>query len=126
MDELCLKFNKRYLVKTKNKNHYIGEYKEFVVDPHGYVMYYVLDKVTYYHTHKSFRQGNIKPEKLKGDAFFSPTDTFYDLEEMREKGEKARQAMEQRALDIILKRLVNETFQWQMYFNQLHKNNNNI
>jgi hypothetical protein len=89
MDELCLKFNQKYLVETKNKNHYIGEYKEIVVDPHGYVMYYVLDKVIYYHTSKqSFRQGNTKPEKLKSDAFFSPTDKFYDLEEIRENGKK--------------------------------------
>jgi hypothetical protein len=117
MDELCLKFNKRYLVETKNKNHYIGEYKEYVVDPNGYVMYYILDNVTNYYTNyydKNYPSGlrKIKPEKLKGDAFFSPTDTFYDLEEMRKKGKKARTAMEQRALDIILKRLVNEEFQW--------------
>jgi hypothetical protein len=52
-----------------------------------------------------------KPEKLKCDAFFNPTDTFYDLEEIRENGKRARQNMEQR-LDIILKRLVNEHFQW--------------
>ena len=113
MDELCLKFNKRYLVETKNKNHYIGEYKEYVVDPHGYVMYYVLDNVTNYHTNKqSFWKRKPTPEKLKCDAFFSPTDTFYDLEEIRENGKKARQAMEKRALDIILKRVVNEEFQW--------------
>jgi hypothetical protein len=113
MDDLCLKFNKRYLVETRNKNHYIGEYKEIVVDPHGYVMYYVLDKVINYHTSKqSFWYRKPKREKLKGDAFFSPTDKFYDLEEIIENGKKARQAMEQRALDIILKRLVNETFEW--------------
>ena len=31
---------------------------------------------------------------------------------MREKGRQARLAMEQRALDIVLKRLVNEHFEW--------------
>jgi hypothetical protein len=115
MDDLCLKFNKRYLVETKNKNYYIGEYKEYVVDPHGYVMYYILDNVTHYYPnyHKNYPGlRKTKSEKLKGDAFFSPTDTFYDLEEMREKGKQARLAMEQRALDIVLKRLVNEHFQW--------------
>lgn len=117
MDDLCLKFNKRYLVETKNKNHYIGEYKEYVTDPHGYVMYYILDNVTNYYTNyydKNWPSGvrKTKPEKLKGDAFFSPTDTFYDLEEMREKGKQARMAMEQRALNIVLKRLVNEHFEW--------------
>ena len=53
-----------------------------------------------------------KPEKLKGDAFFNPIDTFYDLEEIRENGKNARYAMEQRALDTILKRIVNENFEW--------------
>ena len=54
----------------------------------------------------------IFPEKLKYEQIFSQYYTFYDLEEIRENGEKARQRMEQRSLDIILKRLVNENFQW--------------
>jgi len=117
MDEPCLKFNKRYLVETKNKNHYVGEYKECIMDSHGYVMYYILDNVTNYYTNYydenyPSRLRKTKPEKLKSDAFFSPTDTFYDLEKMREKGKQARLAMEQRALDTILKRVVNEYFEW--------------
>jgi hypothetical protein len=116
-DYPCLKLNKRYLVETKNKNYYIGEYKEHIIDRSGYVMYYVLDNVTNYYTNyydKNWpsRLRKHKPEKLKGDAFFSPTDTFYNLDEMREKGKQSRLAMEQRALDIILKRLVNEHFEW--------------
>jgi hypothetical protein len=71
-------------------------------------MYYILDNVTKY---KSFWSKKTS-EKLKSDAFFTASDTFYDLEEIRENGQKARQAMEQRSLDIILKRLVNETFEW--------------
>ena len=116
MDDVCLKFNKRYLAETKNKNYYIGEYKECIMDPQGYVMYYILDNVTNYYTNYYDKNypglRKTKPKKLKGTAFFSPTDTFYDLEEMREKGKYARLAMEQRALDIILKRLVNEHFEW--------------
>ena len=116
-DYPCLKLNKRYLVETKNKNHYIGEYKKCIMDSHGYIMYYILDNVKYYYTNyydKNWppRLRKLKPEKLKTDAFFSPTDTFYDLEEMREKGKQARLAMEQRSLNIILKRLVNENFEW--------------
>jgi len=34
------------------------------------------------------------------------------LEEIRENGKKARDAVEQRALDIVLKQVVNENFQW--------------
>lgn len=37
---------------------------------------------------------------------------YNDIEEIREKSKKARQQMEQRSLNMILKRLVNEEFQW--------------
>ena len=39
---------------------------------------------------------------------------YYDVEEMKVKvaAEKARQQMEQRSLNMILKRVVNEEFQW--------------
>jgi hypothetical protein len=53
-----------------------------------------------------------KPRKIKPNAVFTPNDIVYDLEEIRENGKKARQTMEQRALDKILKRIVNENFQW--------------
>jgi len=101
-----LKVGKRYAAETKNKNIYIGTYIEYITQ-YGYIIYYILDHVTVYHS--SWLK---KPEKLKTTAFFSPTDTFYDLEEIIEKGKKARQQMEQRSLDIVLKRLVNEEFQW--------------
>ena len=39
-------------------------------------------------------------------------DNFYDAEEIRENAQKAREKMEKRALNIILKRIVNEEFQW--------------
>ena len=53
-----------------------------------------------------------KPRKIKHNAVFTPNDIVYDLEEIREDGKQARQAMEQRALNIVLKRLVNENFEW--------------
>ena len=43
---------------------------------------------------------------------FMYDDDFYDLEEIRKKGRRAREAMEQRALDKILKKIVNENFEW--------------
>ena len=53
-----------------------------------------------------------KPRKKKSNAVFTPTDIVYDLEEIRKNGTHAREAMEQRALNIVLKRLVNENFEW--------------
>jgi len=53
-----------------------------------------------------------KPRQIKHNAVFGPNDIVYDLEQIRENGKKARQTMEQRSLDMVLKRLVNETFEW--------------
>ena len=53
-----------------------------------------------------------KPRKIKPNAVFGPNDIVYDLEEIRENGKKAIEAMEQRALNLVLKRLVNENFEW--------------
>jgi hypothetical protein len=46
---------------------------------------------------------------------FTKWDEYYDLKEMRtliENAKLARQNMEKRSLNIILKQLVNEEFQW--------------
>ena len=43
---------------------------------------------------------------------FMYDDDFYDVEDIREKSRKAKQDMEKRALDIILKKIVNENFEW--------------
>jgi hypothetical protein len=43
---------------------------------------------------------------------FEREDTFYDAEEIREKAQKARQQMECRALNQVLKRIIDETFEW--------------
>jgi hypothetical protein len=53
-----------------------------------------------------------KPRKIKHSAVFCSNDIVYDLEEIKENGKNARQSMEKRALNIILKRLVNEHFEW--------------
>jgi hypothetical protein len=38
--------------------------------------------------------------------------TFYDIDEVKENKKKAIQNMEKRTLDMILKRLINEHFEW--------------
>ena len=45
-------------------------------------------------------------------GFCYESDMFYDIQEIRDNARKARQNMEQRALDKILKRIVNEEFKW--------------
>jgi hypothetical protein len=43
---------------------------------------------------------------------FMYDDDFYDVEDIKEKSRRAKQAMEQRALDKLLKKIVNENFEW--------------
>jgi len=86
------------------KGTYRGEYAK------GPTHYYLWDVTVY------LRNTNIKftraDESYLGALCLDSRDIFYDLEEIREKSQKARQQMEQRSLNIILKKLVNEEFQW--------------
>lgn len=43
---------------------------------------------------------------------FREQDSYYDAEKIRDNAEEARKQMEQRALNMILKRVVNEMFEW--------------
>ncbi len=52
------------------------------------------------------------PNKKSEFSFFSKQFEFYDVEEIKENSIKARESMEQRALKIILQRLINENFEW--------------
>lgn len=45
-------------------------------------------------------------------GFCYKEDLYYDWDEIRDNARKAREAFEKRALNQILKRLVNEEFQW--------------
>lgn len=44
--------------------------------------------------------------------FYTDDDDFYDVEEIKKNAQKAIQSMEERSLNMILKRLVNDEFQW--------------
>lgn len=44
--------------------------------------------------------------------YYIRDDDFYDVEKIIESAQLARQNMEQRSLNMILKRLVNEEFEW--------------
>lgn len=53
---------------------------------------------------------NVGPYKNRVD--FRKTDIFHDLEKVKDNSKTARDTMELRSLDILLKRLVNEEFEW--------------
>jgi len=57
--------------------------------------------------------GDIKYKMIEFSHYvFTNEDTFYNIQEMRDNKMKAIQSMEQRSLEMVLKRLVNEHFQW--------------
>ena len=45
-------------------------------------------------------------------GFCYESDIFYDIVEIRDNARKAIQSFEQRTLNLILKRLINEEFEW--------------
>ena len=47
-----------------------------------------------------------------GLRYYTDDDEFYDVEEVRENAQRAIQSMEHRSVNMILKRLVNEEFEW--------------
>jgi hypothetical protein len=52
------------------------------------------------------------PNKKSEFSFFSKDFNFYDVQEIREKANQARQSMENRALQMILSRIINDDFRW--------------
>jgi len=93
----------KYIVKTEN-----GIYKgQYFTQPQYYFPYIVLTFVT------CKKNGTMYS---LSEAIFDKQDTFYNAEEyitqIKKKAFEAREQMEYRALNIILKGLINDEFQW--------------
>jgi len=90
---------KEYYIKTHDTHIYFkGMIFEDYFTSHGDLDYHIdinmrFRRTRYYYT-------------------FYKNDYYYDPEEIRENAQKARDKMEQRSLNIVLKKLVNEEFQW--------------
>ena len=54
----------------------------------------------------------LKPLEYIGELNFDKTEMYYDLDIIKQKSINAIQTMEKRALDMILKRIINEDFVW--------------
>ena len=112
MDKTKMELIKLYGVETKTRL-YIGTYIGFsftVNDDKRYTLMHVIQKNKPMNPIWSYFM--YTPRKYELYVDFYPNDIVYDLEKIIENGKKARQAMEQRALDTILKRIVNEHFEW--------------
>ena len=64
------------------------------------------------HSHYNIFSNVTLNNRLMPLCMFYDRDIFYDLQEIKDNSKKARQSFEQRSLDLILKRLVNEHFEW--------------
>jgi len=88
-----------------------GKFKTFYSNE--YCSYYSFIDVQMKSIDTNSRLGDIKYNIIEYSHYvFTDIDTFYDIQEMRERKIKAIQSMEKRSLDIVLKRLVNEHFEW--------------
>ena len=94
MDHSDLILNKQYIVYSKSVQ-YKGTFIQLFWD-HYTVFSDVID------------QHNNRYKSL----MFYQHEIFYDIENIKMQAIRARQRMEKRALDKVLKRLVNETFEW--------------
>ena len=105
--------NKKYAVILKDSL-FIGRYSGRVDYEGENYSEHFLRNVTRQRTSRYFSKYNLKNKAIKQKYPFGfDIDTkFYDLEQIKENGKKARQSMEQRTLNILLKRIVNEDFQW--------------
>ena len=107
-----MKLGKIYAVETKTRL-CIGTYKGYCFDEID-KMYILTDVMQKMKPKKaSFSYFMRTPRKIKPNAVFGSNDIVYDLEEIKESGQRARKAMEQRSLDMILRRLIgDEHFEW--------------
>jgi hypothetical protein len=104
---------KKYAVIIKDVL-YIGIYSgRLDYEGEDYSEYFLKD-VTRQHLSRYFSKYNLRNKaiKQKYPVGFELDTKFYDLEEIRMNGKQARQSMEHRTVNMILKRLVNETFEW--------------
>ena len=94
---------KQYYIQSKCEERkdkkYIGEFSHNVDFGTSYYLTFI----------------NVKSITENVSAFylaFCPRDRYYDVEKVRKNAQRAIQTMEHRSVNIILKRLVNNEFQW--------------
>lgn len=96
--------NRRYIIERMNHNTK-SDYE---------ILEGIFEKYVSHSPPTAFMR-NMKRNSLPNVShygFSNEYDVYHDIEEIRDNAKKAIQMMEQRSLDLILKRLVNEEFQW--------------
>ena len=110
-----LVIDKEYIIYRADDNMFWkglfrGEYQRYYEEYPNLIFvnciqsYIILDIKSECHT--------MNLDNWKNRVDFCKKDIFYDLEKIKNNSKCARECMEQRSLDILLKRLVNENFEW--------------
>jgi hypothetical protein len=92
--------------KTFLKGTFCGEYERYFDNGPNLVF---VDCVQI-NTDSSYYLLNI--DNWKNRADFRKTDIFHDIEKVKDNSKIAKHKMESRSLDMVLKRIVNEHFEW--------------
>ena len=103
-----LKMNTTYAVDSEYET-YIGTYRGVISNkyfpPHRNLLWDVKVRIKSKTTSKS-------TPILVQYISINNNDNVYDLDKIKHDAKKAKESFEQRALNMILKKLVNEEFQW--------------
>ena len=106
--EMQLKMNTTYAVDSEHET-FIGTYRGQINNryfpPYKNVLYDVKVRIKQNSNRKS-------APILVQYVSICKNDIIYDLDKIKQSAKKAKESFEQRALNQILKRLVNENFQW--------------
>jgi len=104
-----------YLSKYK-EDRFINFYKGIFKGVHSINKYLIFIDVI---EKKTYRDENVLghrgiTELIRNDLMFVPNNayTLHDIDQVKENKKKAIQNMEKRSLNMVLKRLVNEQFEW--------------
>jgi hypothetical protein len=103
-----LKINSVYAVESEHET-YIGTYRGNVSTNYMLSFKNILWDVKVKIKQKSNRKSQ---PFLVRYVTINKNDNVYDLDEIKQDAKKAKESFEQRSLNIILKRLVNENFEW--------------
>ena len=114
---------RKYIVKTfDTKETFKGMYDDRETIDHRELDYGILTGKIYeyqYHDISIIRGRYFEDFDVnifficnKKNILFNECDYYYDIEKIKRNAQKAKQNMESRSVNMILKRLINEEFQW--------------
>ena len=108
-----LTLNKKYAFETEDLI-YIGIFKYYMYDAdEPEYSYYELHDVIIHYKSRFYSKYRLRSNRYNQRHVAMGIEyPYHDVEQIIQNGKKARQQMEQRSLNMVLKRLLNEEFEW--------------